>query len=112
MSMRARFALILPAVLCVSGCGSSTGNVSTGASGVTVPGIPALHAHPQAINPTVGQVGQAASGSVPVPVGDPNAHAVSLAEVKRELKIAQELNSLNVGQGFVFPIQPQSIVAP
>ncbi len=45
-------------------------------------------------------------------MGDPNAHAVSLAEVKRELKIVQELNSLGAGQGFVFPIWPKSVVAP
>jgi murein DD-endopeptidase MepM/ murein hydrolase activator NlpD len=50
------------------------------------------------------------------PVGDPNAHAPSLAEIKRELvieqKVAQELNSLNPGQGFVFPIQPMSAAEP
>jgi murein DD-endopeptidase MepM/ murein hydrolase activator NlpD len=46
------------------------------------------------------------------PIGDPNAHPVSLAEVKRELKIVQELNSLRPGQGFVFPIQPRSVVEP
>jgi murein DD-endopeptidase MepM/ murein hydrolase activator NlpD len=49
-------------------------------------------------------------------VGDPNAHAPSLAEVKRELaiehKIVRELNSVGTGQGFVFPIQPLSVVAP
>jgi murein DD-endopeptidase MepM/ murein hydrolase activator NlpD len=46
------------------------------------------------------------------PVGDPNAHAVSLAEVRRELEIEQELNSLQPGEGFVFPIAPLSVVAP
>jgi murein DD-endopeptidase MepM/ murein hydrolase activator NlpD len=67
------------------------------------------------VQPTVG----ASEPSVPQaqdPSGDPNAHAMSLAEVKRELveeqKVAKELNSLNAGQGFVFPIQPLSIVAP
>ncbi|HEY2435609.1 MAG TPA: M23 family metallopeptidase [Solirubrobacteraceae bacterium] len=39
-----------------------------------------------------------------------------LAEVKKQLveeqKIAKELNSLNAGQGFVFPIQPLSVAAP
>lgn len=73
-----------------------------------------LQAHPQAVNPTAGD---AAPASVPdTPVGDPNARAPSLAEVKRELaiekKIVQELNGLNAGQGFVFPIQPQSVAAP
>jgi murein DD-endopeptidase MepM/ murein hydrolase activator NlpD len=50
------------------------------------------------------------------PVGDPNAHAIPLAEVKRQLKeeqkIVAELNSLNAGQGFVFPLQPLAVVAP
>jgi murein DD-endopeptidase MepM/ murein hydrolase activator NlpD len=49
-------------------------------------------------------------------VGDPNARAPSLAEVKRELaieqKIVRELNSVGTGQGFVFPIQPLSVVTP
>jgi murein DD-endopeptidase MepM/ murein hydrolase activator NlpD len=49
-------------------------------------------------------------------VGDPNAHAPSLAEVRQELKqeekVAQELNSLNAGQGFVFPIEPLSAAEP
>jgi hypothetical protein len=110
--LRAGLALMLPALLGLSACGSRAGDAATGAHDVAVPGPPALHAHPQAINPTAGQSGQSGSGTAPLPVGDPNAHAVSLAEVKRELKIAQELNSLNVGQGFVFPIQPLSIVAP
>jgi murein DD-endopeptidase MepM/ murein hydrolase activator NlpD len=55
-------------------------------------------------------------GSSPVPtsapVGDPNAHAISLVEVRRELKIVQELNALGSGQGFVFPIEPLSVVEP
>jgi murein DD-endopeptidase MepM/ murein hydrolase activator NlpD len=49
-------------------------------------------------------------------VGNPNAHAMPLAEVKRllkeEQKIAAELNSLDAGQGFVFPLQPLSVSAP
>ncbi len=109
---RAAPALILPVLLCLSACGSTRSASSTEQNG-TVPGNRALRAHPQAINPTAGQAGQSGQpGSAQPPVGDPHAHAVSLAEVKRELKIAEELNSLNVGQGFVFPIQPQSIVAP
>ena len=70
----------------------------------------ALHAHPQAIDPTAGE----ALPSYPAanPVGDPNARAPSLAEVRRELKIVQELNSLGAGQGFVFPLIPRSVVAP
>jgi murein DD-endopeptidase MepM/ murein hydrolase activator NlpD len=64
--------------------------------------------------------GAAAPSTTPsgglTPIGDPNARAPTLAEVKREYKeeqqIAQELNSLNSGQGFVFPIQPLNVVEP
>jgi murein DD-endopeptidase MepM/ murein hydrolase activator NlpD len=37
---------------------------------------------------------------------------VPLSEIRRELKIVQELNSLQAGQGFVFPIAPRSVAAP
>lgn len=73
-----------------------------------------LHAHPHAVEPSVGSA--PASPSSQTPVGDPSAHAPSLTQVKKELKIEQkiasELNSLGSGQGFVFPIQPLSVVAP
>ena len=66
-------------------------------------------AHPQAVEPAVGSPEPAFSQSQN-PIGDPNAHATPLAEVKKQLaeeqKIAAELNSLNSGQGFVFPIAP------
>jgi hypothetical protein len=74
-------------------------------------GIIGLKAHPQVIQPSVGDQPSVPAGGA-APVGDPNAHPVSLAEVKRELKIVAELNSLHPGQGFVFPIQPRSVVAP
>jgi len=66
------------------------------------------------VQPEAGSAAQyEASGA---PVGDPNARAPSLAEVRRELKIeqkiAQTLNALEPGQGFVFPIQPISVAAP
>lgn len=75
------------------------------------------HAHPQVIDPTAGSAPSAVETPTQgTPIGDPNAHAPSLAQVKKELaeeqKIAQELNSLSPGQGFVFPIQPLSVVEP
>ncbi len=91
-------------VLLLAGCGSSHGVRSGGTQG------PTFQAHPQAVEPTVGDAPAAYQPSDPV--GDPNARPISLAEVKRELKIVQELNSLGAGQGFVFPIMPQSIVNP
>jgi murein DD-endopeptidase MepM/ murein hydrolase activator NlpD len=75
-----------------------------------------VRAHPQAIQPSAGATAQSYAGGGGTPLGDPSAHAPSLAEVRRELKIeqqiAQELNSLTSGQGFVFPLQPRSVVEP
>jgi murein DD-endopeptidase MepM/ murein hydrolase activator NlpD len=116
--------LALPALIALAlcGCGSSAagGGVTAGdgasgnpAGAAALPGVSAggiPRAHPQAIEPTVGD--QAAVGGAADPVGDPHAHAVSLAQVKRELRIVQELNSLRPGQGFVFPIQPLSAAEP
>jgi murein DD-endopeptidase MepM/ murein hydrolase activator NlpD len=102
-------ALVVAALICMAGCGSAFRSTSGGGD---QPGTATLglRAHPQAVEPTVGDAPAAFGGGAPV--GDPNAHAISLAEVKRELKIVQELNSLGAGQGFVFPIVPQSIVEP
>jgi murein DD-endopeptidase MepM/ murein hydrolase activator NlpD len=109
------------AVLALAGCGSSShsGSGGLGASpaanisgGDTQGAALGAHAHPQAIEPTAGQASPIAAGGTDAPVGDPNARAPSLAEVKRELKIVQELNSIGAGQGFAFPIQPRSVVEP
>jgi murein DD-endopeptidase MepM/ murein hydrolase activator NlpD len=66
------------------------------------------------VQPEAGSSAQyEAAGS---PVGDPNARAPSLAEVRRELKVeqrvAQTLNAMSSGEGFVFPIQPVSVAEP
>ncbi len=108
MGVAGRIALpaLLIALLCAAGCGSSSGGGGT----ASVTGSPS-QAHPQAIEPVAGAAPQAFAPA-PTPLGDPNAHAPSLAQVKRELKIVQELNSLGAGQGFVFPIAPLSVVAP
>jgi murein DD-endopeptidase MepM/ murein hydrolase activator NlpD len=102
----AGFPAVFAALLCLAACGSSGSSAGGGGSAGTIP-----QSHPQAIEPLAGAAPQAFSPS-PTPVGDPNAHAVSLAEVKRELNIVKELNSLGAGQGFVFPIAPLSAVAP
>jgi murein DD-endopeptidase MepM/ murein hydrolase activator NlpD len=106
----------LSALLGLTGCGSSAAG-TTGSSAGNRAGTDSavaalgLKAHPQAVEPSVG--GAATGGGAGVtPVGDPNARPVSLAEVKRELKLVGELNALNPGQGFVFPIQPRSVAAP
>jgi murein DD-endopeptidase MepM/ murein hydrolase activator NlpD len=101
-------ALIATVTLGVCGCGagSATRSTNDGAPPGSVNAL-GLQAHPQAVEPTIGGAPTAAAGADPV--GDPNAHAISLAEVRRELKVAQELNSLGAGQGVVFPISPQSV---
>jgi murein DD-endopeptidase MepM/ murein hydrolase activator NlpD len=105
-----RAVLVALIVALLAGCGSASQRTTSGPSPTKTNHDPGLQAHPQAIEPSVGDVPAAPGGSDPV--GDPSAHAVSLAEVKRELKIVQELNGLNTGQGFVFPIVPQSVAAP
>jgi murein DD-endopeptidase MepM/ murein hydrolase activator NlpD len=108
------------ASVAIAACGSTREQMaSTAREGAdqNAPATLSLHAHPQAVEPTAGAAPQTSDDpSAAAPVGDPNARAPSLAEVKRELaieqKIAQELNSLDPGQGFVFPIQPRSVVEP
>ncbi len=113
--LRAGHAAVIAAVmfvLALAGCGSSTSGGAgreTDGGGSPVAAL-GLKSHPQAVEPVAGQA--AGSGSVADPVGDPNARPISLAEVKRELRIVAELNSLNPGQGFVFPMQPLSVVEP
>ncbi|MHB8658120.1 MAG: M23 family metallopeptidase [Solirubrobacteraceae bacterium] len=111
---------LLVGVVTLTGC-AGTGSSGGGDSGrrqASGPGQASgsaalgLKAHPQAIEPGVGDLPLAAPPSASTPVGDPSAHAVPLAEIKRELKIVEELNSLGSGQGFVFPIAPQSIAEP
>ncbi len=79
-----RCAAVVVAALTLSACGSST-TASKSAATRTDPGLPT--AHPQAIEPAAGA--QAAVTVPSDPVGDPNAHAPPLSEIRRELK--QEL---------------------
>jgi murein DD-endopeptidase MepM/ murein hydrolase activator NlpD len=109
----ARWTALIAATVCLGGCGSSASSGGGDANGAAALG---LQSHPQAIQPAAGAAAPSETGGGGTPIGDPNAHAPSLAEVKRELKleqkVAQELNSLGAGQGFVFPIQPLSVVEP
>jgi murein DD-endopeptidase MepM/ murein hydrolase activator NlpD len=102
----------LVVVLGLVGCGSAEKGGTTGGSTADVLG---LNAHPQAVDPIAGAASSYATAPAD-PVGDPNAYAPPLSEVKHELviekQIAQELNSLSAGQGFVFPIAPLSVVEP
>ena len=61
----------------------------TAAAAPASSGLPNVRAHPQVVQPSAGVAAPAAAGSASdtTPVGDPNAHAPSLKEVKRELAI-------------------------
>ncbi len=71
-------------VLVLAACGSSS---PSSADPAPRPGPASAlpQAHPQAVQPTVGEHASTASASSQI-VGDASAHAPSLAEVKRELK--------------------------
>jgi murein DD-endopeptidase MepM/ murein hydrolase activator NlpD len=108
--------ITVAALWCLASCGSATQGtpISRGAAaGATGPTAGGGRAHPQAVEPVAGDA-PLSLGTTPAstPIGDPNAHPPSLAEVRRELKIVQELNSLTAGQGFVFPVTPLTVVEP
>ncbi len=68
--------LLAIGVLLLAGCGATR---TTPSAGTAFPG-----AHPQAIEPAAGAQAQVATID---PVGDPNAHAPPLSEVRREIKL-------------------------
>jgi Peptidase M15 len=86
--LMSRFSTQMPIVvilaIAIAGCGSHSPT-----SAVTVPTSAAAslpQGHPQAVEPIAGVQATASPGAGSVVVGDVNAHAPSLAEVKRELK--------------------------
>ena len=89
--------------IAITGCGAhaGTGTTPVGASGAA--SLP--HAHPQAIEPTAGvQSAVGAAGADSSIVGDVNAHAPPLAEVRRELR------QLNLCGGAITRAEAQPIV--
>ena len=93
----------LLAGLALTGCGSQTQTQATNAPTTRSGTVP--RAHPQVVEPTAGVQGAgAASAGAPV-VGDVNAHAPSLAEVKREL------NKLNLCGGVTNRADAQPVVS-
>jgi hypothetical protein len=83
------WALAVVLALALAACGSSggggttTGGIDPSSTTGSTSGIP--QARPQAVEPTAGQ--QAGVVSPSDPVGDPNAHAAPLSQVKKELKL-------------------------
>ena len=83
-----RFLAAAAVAVAVAACGSAAGAGSDagGTGGAAASGSAAVpHAHPQAVQPTAG-VQAAASATGDAIVGDVNAHAPTLAQVRRELK--------------------------
>jgi hypothetical protein len=74
-----RFAVLIVG-LAVAGCGAARGATGGGASAAS-----GARAHPQVVEPTAGQ--QAAVAATQTPVGDPNAHAPPLSQVRQELRL-------------------------
>jgi hypothetical protein len=86
-SLRSRVALCAVTVAAaVAGCGSAGAQHASGGAGTGAGALAALPtAHPQAVEPAAGAQGSASAAGDTI-VGDVNAHAPSLAEVKKELK--------------------------
>jgi hypothetical protein len=87
MDLRIRAAAAL-VIFALAGCGSSSAVSTDSTSAVhATPGAAAgfPKGRPQAIEPTVGQ--HASSVDPGAPVGDPTAHAPSLAQVRSELRL-------------------------
>ncbi len=76
----------LIALVGVGGCGTTAADRHTIAASTRATPSSA-RARPQVVEPTAGVQVQPPSTTGATPLGDPNAHAPSLAEVKRELKL-------------------------
>jgi hypothetical protein len=81
MRFLVRAALVI-ALVALAGCGAATRSTTHAASSTTTAGS---HGRPQAVEPTAGV--QAVAVTPSNPVGNPNAHAPPLSEVREELKL-------------------------
>jgi hypothetical protein len=94
------------AALAVSGALAACGGAhpaakSSGPDAAALSALPA--AHPQAIEPTAGAHAEASAGGDEI-VGDPTAHAPSLAQVKKELR------QLNLCGGAISPADAAPVI--
>ena len=94
-----RCAAVAIVTLGISACGSSSGGPTAPlhSASAAVPG-----AHPQVIEPSAGA--QASAVTPSDPIGDPTAHAPSLAQVKRELKL-EIIYAPVTSAGYIDPLQ-------
>lgn len=92
--------------LALSGCGAAARSSGTGAADGTAPAAATPVAHPQVVEPSAGQ--QAVIAAPGDPIGDVNAHAPSLAQVRSELKL--ELVAARVTNAtYIDPLQYVSV---
>jgi hypothetical protein len=84
--MMSRVVLVIVA-LGLAGCGATSAVTSTATTSTTTSATTSAihHARPQVVQPTAGV--QAVAAAPADPVGDVNAHAPSLAQVKHELRL-------------------------
>jgi hypothetical protein len=75
--------VLVAAALTMAGCGASNSSVTNNTSAPQTGTVP--HGKPQAIQPVAGDAGVGATGGDPV--GDPNAHAPPLAQIRQELQM-------------------------
>ena len=108
--VRPAVALIAVAVA-IAGCGTRTSSSASSTTTRTTPQSttdPVPQAQPQAVEPVAGvgsgsdSTGKAAAGSVSV--GDPNAHAPPLSQIKKELKELNLCGGLSTGSGNAAPL--------
>jgi hypothetical protein len=84
--MAKRAALLFVVVLALAGCGSSSEGSSTSTDAVSSTSTSTIpRAKPQVVEPSAGA--QAAVVTPNDPIGDPNAHAPPLSQVRHELKL-------------------------
>jgi hypothetical protein len=88
-------------VLALAGCGSSQPTSDPVAEGATST-APAFKLHPQVVEPTAGE--QAAAVSPSNPIGDPNAHAPSIQQIRHELHAQLVYAPVN-GAGYINPLR-------
>ncbi len=95
--------LALIAVIGLVGCGARGCVTPTDGATSSTASTPAVHAHPQAIEPTAGDAGVGV-GPGDTPVGDPNAHAPPLSQIRDELRL--ELVATHVSSSrYINPLQ-------
>jgi hypothetical protein len=99
-----RLALVILALV-LAGCGATSAISSTPTNSVRTTSTAAIRqARPQAIEPTAGVVAAPTSGPPSDPVGDVNAHAPPLSQIRQELR--QELVAAPVTNAtYIDPLQ-------